>query len=51
VTFAERGSKTSITMQLAFGPAAERDRVVKESHAIEGGRQTLERLAEYLAQG
>ena len=34
---------------MVFPSAAERDRVVKEFGAIEGGKQTLEKLGEYLA--
>lgn len=48
VTFAEQGAKTHLTMRLVFSSAIERDRVVKEYHADEGGKQNLERLAEYL---
>ncbi len=48
VTFAKQGAQTKLTMRLVFPSAAERDRVVKEYHADEGGNQTLERLAEYL---
>ncbi len=48
VTFAKQGAQTKLTMRLVFPSAAERDRVVKEYHADEGGTQTLERLAEYL---
>ena len=48
VTFAEQGSQTKVTMQCVFASAAERDKVVKEHKAIEGGNQTLARLAEYL---
>jgi uncharacterized protein YndB with AHSA1/START domain len=35
-------------IRMIFPSAAERDRVVKEFRAIEGGKQTLERLGEYL---
>ncbi len=49
VTFAERGGKTRLTMQGLFESAAERDKVVKEFGAIEGGNQTLDRLKDYLA--
>jgi uncharacterized protein YndB with AHSA1/START domain len=48
VTFAEQDGKTKITMQLVFPSAEERDRIVKEYGAIEGGNQTFARLAEYL---
>ena len=49
VTFDEQGGKTTLTMRGIFTSAAERDRVVKEYGAIEGGKQTLGRLSEYLA--
>ncbi len=49
VTFAEQGGKTRVTMRAVFPTAAARDHVVQEYGAIEGGKQTLERLAEYLA--
>jgi uncharacterized protein YndB with AHSA1/START domain len=40
--------KTKVTIRMVFPSAADRDFVVKEFGAIEGGKQTLERLAEYL---
>jgi uncharacterized protein YndB with AHSA1/START domain len=40
--------KTKLTIHMVFPSAADRDKVVKEYGAIEGGKQTLERLAEYL---
>ena len=49
VMFADQGGKTKLTMGSLFSSAAERDRVVKEYGAIEGGNQTLARLAEHLA--
>lgn len=48
VTFAEQGGKTRVTMRMLFATAAERDKTVKEVGAIEGGNQTLARLAAYL---
>ncbi len=48
VTFAEQAGKTELTMRSLFASAAERERVVEEFGAIEGGKQTLGRLAEYL---
>ena len=51
MTFAEQAGKTVLSMQMLFETAAERDRVVKEYGAIEGGEQTLDRLAAYLAAG
>ena len=41
--------KTRVTIRMVFPSAAERDFVVKEFGAIEGGKQTLEKLGEYLA--
>jgi uncharacterized protein YndB with AHSA1/START domain len=41
--------KTKVTGRLLFPSAATRDHVVREFGAIEGGRQTLERLGEQLA--
>jgi uncharacterized protein YndB with AHSA1/START domain len=51
VTFEEREGKTELTMRAVFKTAAERDRVVQESGAIEGAKQTLARLAEFLTRG
>ena len=48
VTFDEDGDKTRLTLRLVFGTPADRDNAV-ESGALEGGNQTLERLAEHLA--
>lgn len=50
VTFEEQGGKTALTMRTLFRSEAERDYVVKEYGAIEGGKSTLERLAEHLAE-
>jgi uncharacterized protein YndB with AHSA1/START domain len=49
VTFESQGKKTLITMRAVFPTAEERDRVVKEYGAIEGGKQHLERLDQHLA--
>ena len=43
-----QGGKTKLTGRMVFPTAAARDFVVKEFGAIEGGKQTLERLGEYL---
>jgi len=48
VTFEDLGGKTLHTMHTLFESAEERQTVV-EFGAIEGGKQTLEKLAEYLA--
>ena len=41
--------KTRVSIRMIFPTAANRDFVVKEFGAIEGGKQTLEKLGEYLA--
>ena len=41
--------KTRVMARMVFSSASERDFVVKEFGAIEGGKQTLERLGEHLA--
>jgi uncharacterized protein YndB with AHSA1/START domain len=48
VMFVESGGKTTVTMRAIFPTAAERDRVVKDHGAIEGGKQTLARLDAYV---
>jgi len=42
--------KTRVTIHMVFPSGAERDFVVKEFGAIEGGKQTLERLGEHLVE-
>jgi uncharacterized protein YndB with AHSA1/START domain len=49
-TFDAQGDKTKVTIRMVFPTAAERDQVVKHYNAIEGGKQTLGRLADYLPQ-
>lgn len=49
-TFEPLGKRTRVTMRLVFDTAADRDLVVREYGAVEGGKQTLARLAEYLSQ-
>jgi len=49
ITFDEQDGKTLITMKSVFPTAEALAYVVKEHGAIEGGKQTLGRLAEYLA--
>jgi len=41
-------NKTRLTIRMMFESAAARDVVVKEYGAVEGGKQTLGRLADYL---
>lgn len=50
VTFAQHGDGTRLTMRSVFASTAERDAVVAKYDAVEGGKQTLGRLAEYLRQ-
>jgi len=47
-TFKAQGEKTKLTLRMVFDSAAERDLNVKTYKSIEGGNQTLDRLAEYL---
>lgn len=49
VTFEDLGGKTRLTMRAVFPSAAERNRVAEKYGAIEGAKQTLDRLAEHLA--
>jgi uncharacterized protein YndB with AHSA1/START domain len=46
-TFEDEGGKTRLTMRMLFGSPAERDGAI-EYGALEGGNQTLERLAAHL---
>jgi uncharacterized protein YndB with AHSA1/START domain len=48
VIFDERDGSTEITLHSVFATKAQRDDVVENYGAIEGGRQTLARLAEYV---
>jgi uncharacterized protein YndB with AHSA1/START domain len=48
-TFEAQGDKTKLTLRMVFPTAAVRDHVIKVYGAVEGGKQTLERLAEHLA--
>jgi uncharacterized protein YndB with AHSA1/START domain len=49
VTFAARGNKTDLTLRLVFDSNEMRDVAVKTYRAVEGGKQTAGRLADYLA--
>jgi uncharacterized protein YndB with AHSA1/START domain len=48
VTFEAQGDKTLVTMQMVFETAELRDRIVKEFSAIEGAKQTFNRLSDYI---
>jgi uncharacterized protein YndB with AHSA1/START domain len=49
VTFTETGGRTTVRLRMVFATAELRNRIVKDHNAIEGGNQTLGRLADYLA--
>jgi uncharacterized protein YndB with AHSA1/START domain len=50
VIFEEAGQgKTKLTMRMVFSSKDEKDRVVEEFGAVEGGLETVGRLAKYLA--
>lgn len=49
ISLEDFGDKTLVTLHSTFPNAADRDLVVKEYRAIEGGQQTLARLDEYLS--
>ncbi len=48
-TFEECEGKTKITMEMTFATAEERDTTVEKYGAVEGMKQTLGRMAEYVA--
>ena len=49
ITFKAVGKKTEITLRSIFDTPGERDHVVKTYNAIEGGNQTLSRMAAHIA--
>ncbi len=48
-TFEALADKTRVTIHMLFPSGHNRDTVIREHGAFEGGKQTLERLGEYLA--
>ena len=48
ITFASEGAATRIEMHTVFPTKEQRDQAVEKFHAIEGGRQTLTHLADYV---
>jgi uncharacterized protein YndB with AHSA1/START domain len=50
LTFAPEGATTRIEMRTVFPTKELRDEAVERYHAIEGGRQTLDNLAAYVAE-
>jgi uncharacterized protein YndB with AHSA1/START domain len=49
VTFVDRGNVTDVTLRAVFKTKEQRDGAVERYGAIEGGNQTLGRLAAYVA--
>jgi len=49
ITFADEGAATRIEMRTLFPTQELRDEAVEKYHAIEGGQQTLGKLAAYVA--
>ncbi len=49
ITLEDLGGKTKITMRSVFPTREAKDHVVREYGAIEGGNQTISRLAEHVA--
>lgn len=47
-TFEAVGNKTRLSIHMVFPTAADRERVVRDYGALEGAKQTLERLAVHL---
>jgi len=50
ITFAPDGAATRIEMRTVFPTKEQRDEVVEQYHAIEGGQQTLSNLAAYVTE-
>jgi len=44
------GNRTRVTLRNVFASAEARDFVIRNYHAVEGGKQTLDRLAEFVAE-
>lgn len=49
VTFAARGDKTDLTLRMVFDSNEIRDTIIRTYQALEGGKQTVGRLARYIA--
>jgi uncharacterized protein YndB with AHSA1/START domain len=47
VTFEEKSGKTLVTLRVTLASSQERERLIEEVGALEGGKQTLGRLAAY----
>jgi uncharacterized protein YndB with AHSA1/START domain len=51
ITFADEGGRTRLTLRSLFPSAEARDYKIRVVRAIEGGTQTLDRLAQHLGNG
>jgi hypothetical protein len=51
VTFLDQGTTTEVVMRAVFPTAAACEFAVEKDGAIEGGKQTRERLAEFVGSG
>ena len=51
MSFLDRGTTTEVVMRALFPTAAEREFAVERHGAMEGGKLTLERLAEFVGPG
>ncbi|HYG14143.1 MAG TPA: SRPBCC family protein, partial [Bacteroidia bacterium] len=48
VNFEDKGGKTQLTMTMVFTTEEERDRVVKASGAMDGNKQTMDKMEAYI---
>ncbi len=48
VTFEKQGNQTRLTMHSVFSSVEQLDKLIRENGALEGGKQTVNRLAGYL---
>ena len=49
ISLEDEGGKTRLVWRLVFPSIAQRDHVVREFGAVEGGQQTIQRLADYIS--
>jgi uncharacterized protein YndB with AHSA1/START domain len=49
VTFEDEAGGTRVTIRMVYPSVEAREKNVREYHVIEGGKQTMERLAEHLS--
>jgi len=51
MTFVDHGEQTEVILRVLFPSKEARDQAAEEYHAVEGGAQTLAKLAAYVAKG